>query len=613
MGEGQTAMAQTPAAPLGIGPSVGEPVWLQSPHGTLLGFLHPAVPEAPHPTGVLICPPFGWEEEKSYRGRRTWADELARAGYPALRIDLPGTGDSAGSPRDPARLEAWTAAVGAGARWLRARTGCDRVVAIGIGLGGLLAWRAATAGAPIDDLVLWAVPDTGKRLLREIRIQAGIVSDQQSEQPPGTADTHPVGYLLTLETQRELLELRLADLPLPDPASRRALVLTREGLGADRAVAATLEQAGAAVEVADVGGYDELMVDAELSKPPVAAIAASLAWLGRGGGGARRPADGGASEPLTAPDRLELPSPGGAALETITSFDWAGKRLFGILSEPAEATGTAPLGVILVNAGGVRRTGPNRNWVEVARRWAGRGVPVVRFDLAGIGDTDGDPRTFLEPGGPYTPERIAQVGHVVDELHRRGLAERFVVVGLCTGAYLAMHAAIASSHVAAAYLVNQNVVFWEPDVAEESSTVKALESLRGRTWRKLLSGDVTAAEIRAQAAKLAPRRVLAAVRPDAGLAERTDAALDQLRERGTDVVLVFGQQERLYDRLRRDGQLRQLDRWPNVTLVQLATGNTRVPVADHTLRTLALQRELHERLDEALDRTLARVPESTAG
>ena len=34
----------------------------------------------------------------SYRSRREWAERLALAGYPTLRFDLPGSGDSAGAP-----------------------------------------------------------------------------------------------------------------------------------------------------------------------------------------------------------------------------------------------------------------------------------------------------------------------------------------------------------------------------------------------------------------------------------------------------------------------------------------------------------------------------------
>ncbi len=59
-------------------------------------------------------------------------------------------------------------------------------------------------------------------------------------------------------------------------------------------------------------------------------------------------------------------------------FEGPHGRLFGVLSrrsgEQAEPTG------VLLNAGPQRRTGPNRMWVEIARRWAAKGVPTLRLD-----------------------------------------------------------------------------------------------------------------------------------------------------------------------------------------------------------------------------------------
>ena len=50
--------------------------------------------------GVLIVPSFGWEDVCSYRPLRFLARTLADEGIPAMRFDLPGTGDSSGDARD---------------------------------------------------------------------------------------------------------------------------------------------------------------------------------------------------------------------------------------------------------------------------------------------------------------------------------------------------------------------------------------------------------------------------------------------------------------------------------------------------------------------------------
>src|SRR4051812_2367709 len=111
-------------------------LYLNTDPDPVLGFFHAAPPGTERGTAVLVCGPFGWDDVCSYRGRMRWAEQLSTEGYPALRIDLPGTGDSGGTPRDPGRVEAWTEAVAQSAAWLRVATSCPRVAVIGIGVGG---------------------------------------------------------------------------------------------------------------------------------------------------------------------------------------------------------------------------------------------------------------------------------------------------------------------------------------------------------------------------------------------------------------------------------------------------------------------------------------------
>ena len=81
-------------------PVTARPVYLATAPDPVFGYFHPA---GGGRTAVLICSPFGWDETASYRVRYRWAEHLAAAGHPVLRIDLPGVGDSAGSPRGPTR------------------------------------------------------------------------------------------------------------------------------------------------------------------------------------------------------------------------------------------------------------------------------------------------------------------------------------------------------------------------------------------------------------------------------------------------------------------------------------------------------------------------------
>src|SRR6478735_9275151 len=142
-------------------------LYLRGKYATTFALFHEVTGQQTE-TAVLICPPFGDDPMSPYRSRRDWAAHLAAGGYPALRIDLPGTGDSPGGPEDPDRLGAWTEAVSVAARWLAIASGATRIVGAGVGLGGLVAYRAASQGAWIDDFVLWAVPVRGETLVREL-------------------------------------------------------------------------------------------------------------------------------------------------------------------------------------------------------------------------------------------------------------------------------------------------------------------------------------------------------------------------------------------------------------------------------------------------------------
>ncbi len=234
-------------------------------------------------TGVVIVPPFGWDELCAHRSMRRWARTLATNGRATLRIDLPGTGDSTGSPRDPHRVATWTTAVSQSADWLRTQE-CDRIVAIGVGLGGMLALRAVCDGASIDDLVLWAVPARGSSLLRELHAFAQMAGGTPDAAPARSASAEDgalevSGFVLTAETVAELGALDLTTAAIPDAARRRVLLLGRDSLAPDRRLRSHLERSGVALTVADGPGYGEMLTHPQRAETPHEVIARSLAWL----------------------------------------------------------------------------------------------------------------------------------------------------------------------------------------------------------------------------------------------------------------------------------------------------------------------------------------------
>ncbi len=72
-------------------------------------------------------------------------------------------------------------------------------------------------------------------------------------------------------------------------------------------------------------------------------------------------------------------------------FDCGGAQLLGILHHGAAAARRA---VLVVVGGPQYRVGSHRQFVLLARRLAAVGIPTLRFDTRGMGDSDGETRTF---------------------------------------------------------------------------------------------------------------------------------------------------------------------------------------------------------------------------
>jgi alpha-beta hydrolase superfamily lysophospholipase len=602
-------MSQAPPQP--------RPLYIASHGESIFATLHEAHGSA-REVAVLLCPPFGWEDMSSYRARREWASLLAGEGFSVLRIDFPGSGDSSGGPRDAERLQAWTGAVAGSAQWLSSKSGARRIVAIGIGLGGTIAYRALALGAPIDDLVLWGVSSRGRRHLRELRafsyMESSRVEEDAATQPTvedaGDGSLVVAGYTLSADTQRELNELDLTELDCGRLASARVLLLERDGHAIDPRLLATIEGCGADVTVAGGDGYAAMMM-AELphSVSAYAVFETVSAWLVKLSDAAD---DTSPRAPVDAPEAAsyaEMSMPDGTRVrETPIRFSHPLGDPVGILTEPVGPT--VDLCAVWLNAGPQRRIGPNRMWVETARRWAALGVATVRVDLAAIGDADGDSSTLLDVRSYYGGSYVEQVRVVLDALQARGLPARFVLGGLCAGAYWSLQVAQEDSRVAGAVVLNPGYLVYDGGLSNAMGQSRSVASrlLQPATWARVLRRQFTLSAHLAAARTLLlaygrrlldlPKRLLARG-TDAGGNEIT-RAFDRLREQNQQVLILFAGEERLYSQLQAAGRFVGLERWPNVSLVHIELAGDM-----HTLRPLSLQQDAGRLIDELLQRELA--------
>ena len=121
-----------------------------------------------------------------------------------------------------------------------------------------------------------------------------------------------------------------------------------------------------------------------------------------------------------------------------------GGQLLGTICRPTRGRpGPAGLGLILLNAGIVHRIGPHRFNVKLARRAASMGIPSLRFDLSGRGDSGPG-----KPGRNYKELAVEDVREAVAVLSRDEGPERFMLFGICSGAIDGYLAALSEPRIA---------------------------------------------------------------------------------------------------------------------------------------------------------------------
>lgn len=155
--------------------------------------------------------------------------------------------------------------------------------------------------------------------------------------------------------------------------------------------------------------------------------------------------------------------------------DW----LYGILTLPEHA---ASRGVLILVGGPQYRVGSHRQFVLLARYLAANGVPVLRFDYRGMGDSEGDARTFEDIGDDL---RCA-----IDEFFEEVPSLTGLVIwGLCDAASAALFYAHQDTRVMGLVLLNPWV---RTDQGAAQAYLKHYYLARIFTpefWRKIRKGQ----------------------------------------------------------------------------------------------------------------------------
>lgn len=512
------------------------PVVIPSPGGDCFAMYAPAFGPA-----ILMCPPFGDEALKTARVWRDLTVRLGKQGLASLRFDLPGTGNSAGEPTDPNRVEVWRDAVRACATWLAPRHD-GRVILFGHRFGALLALDAAASGVKAERLVLLDPPETGAALARYFRARARL--ERVGPLPEGPDYIQAGGVPLSEASLRAIAAL-------PAPLGRvqfpPALLVLNEPSSSPSSWPDRLRARGSIVETIPFDGHaDFVLHDIFRSKPPLAVLDRVTEYLVQAAG------------PLPPSTRLTRPLASNLSLpgftETPIQFG-PGHQMFGILCRPDFPIGRPAL--LLPTTGADPCSGMSRMWTELARRLAREGVTSLRFDMCGVGESGGTLSAGLSAAriaAMYSAERVADVRAAVDTLGTLGF-DAVRVVGYCAGAYAAWHAAVPETRIAGILAGNLLYLNQQSSATDEDLVQRPGASQIGRQAgtiiRFLPAGSIaTLRWLDDSTRAIVPRRARLWLRRWASGPRQTRRHVTALVSRGCSVSLVMSHDDHGHIRLR---------------------------------------------------------------
>ncbi len=552
--------------------------------------------------GVIMCPPLGHEMLCTHRAYRHLAERLAESGFPVLRFDYHGTGDSPGSDLDEDRVGAWLATIDDAIAWMR-ESGVPSVALFGMRAGGTLAAAAASRRGDVDALALVAPCASGSAFLRELRAMHKL-RERDEARPPfrgrREGDEEAIGFVFRKRTIEDLAKVDLR--ALESKPAARVMIVPRDDLpGAEPRIVERFRSLGADVELQRVPGYQTAMSDDPyVAEVPTEIWSAVVAWL-----------DGVSPRSSHAPVRKSgdlVETIDDRVVETALRFG-ENERFFGVLTESLGAR--SDLVVIVPNTGANPRVGTNRFNVTVARRLAEHGHAVLRMDLGGIGDSpaaEGRAENDL-----FSDQSVADMRAAIDAAAARGY-RHFVAMGLCSGAYMSFHTGLRDERITAIVMMNPPAFEWTPGRKVErianrrAGNVRSTRYYRGRalrlgTWKRLLRGEVQAKVIGRVLAQRLRDRATTAVKRTAmrvGAAEWVMSDLARkfasLVDRGTRVLLLFNSEEAMLDEL--DKNLGGLMTWLAKRGVELET----IDDTDHTFAPVWSQERAADVLIEFIDR-----------
>jgi alpha-beta hydrolase superfamily lysophospholipase len=458
---------------------------------------------------VVIVPPFAEEKKAAQRALVEAARAFAGGGFDVLRFDFRGTGDS-GDEFSECDVAMWREDLRAVLVQARAMAGERPLHVVGLRFGATLAWLAADEDLQIDSLVLWEPIISGATYMRQNRQRSQIRSQltareesakaepvvqdgstlAKAELPKNDAGAEQFaafdfdGFLVSSRLHRDIVGIDL--LRAPVPAVQRVLLLQISGSKNIRKPLQDLQ-----TRVAESGiepESDNATVEAFWSAIGLVDTAnvreRTLQWLdAQSTPSSIKPVPSETENKRLVTTALIQDAP--AVIAESLSFMSGEQRVHGVLYRPDTPVQRA---VLLLHGWSGYRIGPGHLLTEAARALAAAGYAAYSFDFRGRGESE------WEVGQASLNSMIRDACRAVPVVLERTGAEKVTLLGLCSGAEVALGAGLFDSRI-------DSLALWSAPIFSGAFTTSR-QLRRGResakkymqklfypeTWAKLVTG-----------------------------------------------------------------------------------------------------------------------------
>jgi len=245
----------------------------------LFGCYHAAQSRVPRDSSVILCYPMAQEYIRSHRTYRQLAYHLSKFGFPVLRFDFFGCGDSEGNCEE-GRIHQWLTDIGSAISEIRERCGSVKICLVGLRLGGTLSMMAGAERGDIEGMVLWDPVLNGRAYIRELAIlhrdrarhSLGKVNQDTADERP----TEILGFPLTDLMLADLQQINLLSIR-QKPANRILVIASSEEASQGR-LRAHLKSLNANVDYQNVPS-PEIWIEKNKTIVPNEILKAVVTWI----------------------------------------------------------------------------------------------------------------------------------------------------------------------------------------------------------------------------------------------------------------------------------------------------------------------------------------------